>query len=69
MLKVKIIPRSIYNFKDSFPFDKPIPAKWYAKGDTVEIKAYDLITPEDDNWSMQDSYIFIVGIDCEVVEE
>lgn len=69
MLMVKILPGSIYNFLDSFPFDKPVPAKWYIKGDMVEIKAHDLITPEDDNWGMLDSYLFLVGIDCEVSEE
>lgn len=69
MLMVKILPTSKYGFHDSFPFDKPVPAKWFVKGVSVDIHRDYLITPEDGEWVLAEWYYFIIGADCEVVEE
>lgn len=69
MLMVKILPGSRYDFLDSFPFDKHVPAKWFIEGVSVEIHSNYLITPEDGEWFDNEWYCFMVGEDCEVVEE
>lgn len=69
MLMVKILPTSNYGFHDSFPFDKPVPARWFVEGISVYIQGRYLITKDYSGWCLDEMYCFMVGEDCEVVEE
>lgn len=70
MLMVKILPTSNYGFHDSFPFDKPVPARWLIgrESKAVMIDSIHLKTDDDPHW-LDEEYCFPVGTDCEVVEE
>lgn len=69
MLMVKILKDSPYDFSDSFPFDKPVPAKWFVEGLSVLIHSESLIINYDDDWIDNSWYCFMLDEDCEVVEE